>query len=83
MSADKYSAPRPLSDCFVAFIGRKTGSEIQPLARLDILAHNGRAEASITSADSTRVDTESVPYTEDDDVVTIACKMSEGVVCAK
>jgi hypothetical protein len=82
MSADKYSVPQPLSDCFTVFVGHRIGSEIQSVARLDILAHNGSAGASIVSVDSPRVDTESVPYTVDDDVVTIACKVLEGGVCA-
>jgi hypothetical protein len=82
MCADKYSAPRPLSDYFTVFVGRKIGAEIPQLARLDIVAQNGNVRASIMSADSPRIDTESVPYTVDDDVVTIACKVLESIVRA-
>jgi hypothetical protein len=82
MSADKYSAPRPLSDYFTVFVGRKIGAEIRQLTRLDVVAQNGNVRASIMSADSPRIDTESVPYTVDDDVVTIACKVLESIVRA-
>jgi hypothetical protein len=57
MSADKYSAPRPLSDYFTVFVGRKIGAEIRQLTRLDVVAQNGNVRASIMSADSPRIDT--------------------------
>ena len=66
----------------VLIVGHKLGSEIQPLAPLDIHAHNGGASASIVSADFPRVDTESVPYALDDDVAMIACKVLPSVVRA-
>jgi hypothetical protein len=76
LCADRDSTPRP-SDCFTVFIGRKTGTAIRPLARLDVYARNGYASASVLSTDSPRTDTESIRYSLDDDALTIVRKILE------
>ncbi|WP_213779117.1 BPSL0761 family protein [Caballeronia sp. dw_276] len=82
MSADKCSVPQPLGDYFPVFVGHKIGSDVQPLARFDVFAHNGAAIASIVSADFPRIDTESVRYAVDDNVIGIACKVLRSVIRA-
>jgi hypothetical protein len=83
MSADKYSVPQPLSDCFTVFVGHKIGTAIRPLARLDVYARNGYARASVLSTDSPRTDTESIRYSLDDDALTIVRKILEAEASVK
>ncbi|NPT58115.1 hypothetical protein [Paraburkholderia elongata] len=75
MCTDKYSTPLPAGEHVPVFVGRKTGTEDKPLARLDIRITGGQARASIESKDAPRVDTEPVAVDSDDDVATIARKV--------
>jgi hypothetical protein len=79
LCAEKYSTPGLPSQCLTVFVGRKTSTGIQPLARLDVVARNGLAGASITSA-APRVDSEPVRYASDDDALTIVRKVLAGCV---
>lgn len=75
---DRHSAPVPVGDCFTVFVGHISGSsEGQPLARLDVHAHDGDALASISSEEP-RWSTERVCYLPTDDVVTILHKILAG-----
>ncbi|MCC8402017.1 hypothetical protein LJ655_08940 [Paraburkholderia sp. MMS20-SJTN17] len=76
MCAAERDTPRPRGDCFTVFIGRKgsSKSEVKPLVRLDVYAHNGLAVASVVSR-KPRWDTERVSYAPDDDAVAIVCKI--------
>lgn len=76
MCAEKYAAPSPRGDCFTVFIGTKNrnNTDVEPLARLEVYAHNGIAVASVVSR-KPRWDTERVSYAPDDDAVAIVCKI--------
>ena len=75
MCVDKYGAPRPSVEYVTVFIGRKTRTEVKPLARMAVATRNGRAGASVRLDNSTRVDTKVAYYGDDDDVVTIVRKV--------
>ncbi|MBB5427489.1 hypothetical protein HDG40_005668 [Paraburkholderia sp. JPY158] len=66
--------PRLTGDCFTVFVGRKSGAELIPLARMDVLAHNGRASASVVDG-GPRWDTEPAHYAPGDDAVEIVRKI--------
>ncbi|WP_258878875.1 hypothetical protein [Paraburkholderia sp. BL6669N2] len=72
---DKYSTPCPSDDWFTAFIGRKAGTEVEPLVRLDVVARRGSVHATIVHEDGSRGDTAAVGYDEGDDVATIVRKI--------
>ncbi|MBC8750180.1 hypothetical protein OKW43_005805 [Paraburkholderia sp. WC7.3g] len=49
MCAERYSTPHPVSECFTVFIGRGTDAKVKPLMRLDVMAREGCASASVLS----------------------------------
>ncbi|NYH18784.1 hypothetical protein [Paraburkholderia bryophila] len=57
------------------FIGRKGGTEVEQLVRLDVLARNGRVSAMIAREDGSRANIGPVACDEDDDVATILRKI--------
>jgi hypothetical protein len=75
MYADKCSTPSPSGSYLTVFIGRKTGDDVAPLARLAVTVRDGLASASIVSNDASRVDTAPVAVNSDDDVVAIVRKV--------
>ena len=70
MCAEKYAAPCASGDRFSVLIGRKTDSQVQHLARLDVVAQQGLARASVMYADGSRTDINGAAFEGDDDVVT-------------
>ncbi|MEX3992717.1 hypothetical protein AB4Y35_18325 [Paraburkholderia sp. EG286A] len=72
MCAERYTTPPPRSDCLTVFIRRQNrgDTEVEPLIRLDVYAHNGEATATIVSR-TPAWDTERVRYQPDDSAVTI------------
>ncbi|MCG5078503.1 hypothetical protein [Paraburkholderia tagetis] len=74
LCADKYSTPRPNGEYLSVLIGRKCGSETEPLARLDIRVKNGLARASIVAGDTASAETAAV-VVDTDDVATIVRKV--------
>lgn len=73
--AERYSTPRPAGECMTVFIGRKGGTEVEQLVRLDVLARNGRVSAMIAREDGSRANIGPVACDEDDDVATILRKI--------
>jgi len=70
MCAEKYAAPCASGERFVVLTGRKTGAQVQPLARLDVdVSTRGLARASVY-ADGSRTDIDAAAFEGDDDVVT-------------
>lgn len=75
MFAKRYSTPSPSGSYLTVFIGRKIGTEVEPLVRLDTRISEGLASASIIGKDAQRVDTAPVAVDTDDDVATIVRKI--------
>ncbi len=69
MCAEKYAAPSASGDRFSVLIGRKTDSQVQHLARLDVVAHQGLVRASVVYTDGSRTDINGTASEGDDDVV--------------
>ncbi|RZF28075.1 hypothetical protein EVC45_19465 [Paraburkholderia sp. UYCP14C] len=76
MWAEKCATPPPRGDCFTIFICRKDrgDTEVEPLARLDVFAHNGEATTCVVSR-TPSWDTERVCYQPDDGSVAIVLKI--------
>ncbi|EEA03419.1 hypothetical protein BH160DRAFT_1274 [Burkholderia sp. H160] len=76
MWAEKHTTPPPRGDFFTIFIGRKDRSdtEVEPVIRLDVYAHNGETTACVMSR-TPCWDTERVCYQPDDGSVAIVCKI--------
>ncbi|WP_018436877.1 hypothetical protein [Paraburkholderia atlantica] len=72
-----HDVPRLTGAAFTVFVGRKSGEEVVPLARMDVLAHNGTASASVSDA-GPRWDTEPAYYAPGDDAVEIVRKILTG-----
>ncbi|MEI5997625.1 hypothetical protein H3V53_10535 [Paraburkholderia bengalensis] len=77
MCAEKYAAPCASGDCFSVLIGRKTEAQLQHLARLDVVAQQGLARASVIYADGSRTDINGAVFEGDDDVVTTLLNVLE------
>ena len=75
MCAERYSTPSLAEPALTVFIGSKKRGRTTPLARLDVLLHDGLARASIVRDDAPRVSTEPVPVDSDDDVATVVRKI--------
>jgi hypothetical protein len=75
MFAKRYSTPSPSGSYITVFIGRKFGTEVEPLARLDTRISEGPASASIVGKDAPHVDAALVAVDSDDDVGTIVRKI--------
>jgi len=75
MFAKRYSTPSPSGSYITVFIGRKFGTEVEPLARLDTRISEGLASASIVGKDAPHVDAALVAVDSDDDVGTIVRKI--------
>jgi len=77
LCAERYTTPRPSGNCLTVFVARKTGDAAEPLVRFDIVVCNDRAVARLTRADGSRIDTGTVAYDENDDVVSLVRKILE------
>ncbi|ASL44111.1 hypothetical protein bAD24_I11515 [Burkholderia sp. AD24] len=75
MFAKRYSTPSPSGSYVTVFIGRKIGTEVEPLVRLDTRISEGLASASIFCKDAPHADAASVAVDSDDDVGTILRKI--------
>ncbi|WP_175772469.1 hypothetical protein [Paraburkholderia phenazinium] len=75
MCADKYSVPRPAGQCFTVLIGRKAGTKVVSLARLDVHACNGRASANVRCKGAPDCHTGPVCYEPEDDAAAIVLKV--------
>lgn len=69
MCAEKYAAPCASGDRFSVLIGRKTDSQVQYLARLDVVTNRGGARARATYADGSCTDINGAAFEGDGDVV--------------
>lgn len=69
MCAEKYAAPCASGDRFSVLIGRKTDSQVQHLARLDVVVNRGLARARVTYADGCCTDINGAAFEGNDDVV--------------
>jgi len=74
-----YSTPTLPALALTVFIGRKKRSKTTPLARLDVLLHDGYAKTTIDAIDAPRVAMTSVAVDTDDDVATIVLKVLAGI----
>jgi hypothetical protein len=68
--SEKYAAPRASGKHLTVLLGRKLGAHLEPLARFDVMAHQGLARARVMYADGSRTDINDVALEGDDDVVT-------------
>ncbi|WP_429503200.1 hypothetical protein [Paraburkholderia youngii] len=72
MCAEKYAAPCASGERFVVLIGRKTGVQLQPLARLDVdVSTRGLARARVMYADGSCTDIDAACEADDDVVATV------------
>jgi hypothetical protein len=78
MCTKLYSTPTLPALALTVFIGRKKRGKTTPLARLDILLHDGYANTTIDAIDAPRVAMEPVAVDTDDDVATIVRKILAG-----
>jgi hypothetical protein len=72
--ADKYNTPRPAGEYITVFVGRKAGTEVSPLMRLNVHVQGGQASAYMIG-EGPRRSTEPVAVATDDDVATIVRKI--------
>ena len=77
LCGEKYAAPRASGQHFTVLLGRKLGAQLEPLARFDVVAHQGLARASVMYADGSRTDINGAAFEGDDDVVTILLNILE------
>ncbi|MBB5427483.1 hypothetical protein HDG40_005662 [Paraburkholderia sp. JPY158] len=74
MCRERCIVPRLGGRCFTVAIGRKAGSKVTPLVRLDGYAHQGWASAHVIGRPPSW-STEPVYYSPDDDAVEIVRKL--------
>lgn len=71
LCAEKYAAPCASGERFTVLIGRRTGAQVKPLARLDVdVSTRGLARASVYAAGS-RTDIAAACEADDDVVATV------------
>jgi hypothetical protein len=75
MCTERYSTPSLAEPALTVFIGRKKRGRTTPLARLNVLLHDGLARASIVREDAQSVAVGPVAVDSDDDVATIVRKV--------
>ena len=77
MCREKYTAPRASGQHFTVLLGRKLGAQLEPLARFDVVAHQGLARASVMYADGSCTDINGAAFDGDDDVITTLLNVLE------
>lgn len=75
MCLDKYSTPAPPSDCFTVVVKRSRRGATELVARIDLVARNGRTNASVSLEHGDRAGVESVHVDPDDDAATIVLRI--------
>ncbi|SIT39480.1 conserved hypothetical protein [Paraburkholderia piptadeniae] len=80
MCLDKYSTPTPPTDCFTVLIKRSRRSGTELVARIDLVARNGRTNASVLLEHGECVGVESVHVDPDDDAATIVLQIVKQLI---